>query len=220
MIELNKITKIYNPKEVECIALDGIDLKIEEGSMVALMGPSGSGKSTLLNIIGAMDTATSGKYMYEETEVSKLKGAKLNKFRKEHIAFVFQQFALMDKYTVLENVELPLLIRNVSKKERRKKAIEVLKSLGIEKLKDKRPAKLSGREKQRCAVARAIAADVPLILADEPTGALDSTNGKKLMEIFTELNKKGKTVIVVTHDENVASYCDRIIRLKDGRIVE
>ncbi len=220
MIELNKITKIYNPKEVECIALDGIDLKIEEGSMVALMGPSGSGKSTLLNIIGAMDTATSGKYMYEETEVSKLKGAKLNKFRKEHIAFVFQQFALMDKYTVLENVELPLLIRNVSKKERRKKAIEVLKSLGIEKLKDKRPAKLSGGEKQRCAVARAIAADVPLILADEPTGALDSTNGKKLMEIFTELNKKGKTVIVVTHDENVASYCDRIIRLKDGRIVE
>ena len=220
MIELNKITKIYNPKEVECIALDGIDLKIEEGSMVALMGPSGSGKSTLLNIIGAMDTATSGKYMYEETEVSKLKGSKLNKFRKEHIAFVFQQFALMDKYTVLENVELPLLIRNVSKKERRKKAIEVLKSLGIEKLKDKRPAKLSGGEKQRCAVARAIAADVPLILADEPTGALDSANGKKLMEIFTELNKKGKTVIVVTHDENVASYCDRIIRLKDGRIVE
>lgn len=220
MIELNKITKIYNPKEVECIALDGIDLKIEEGSMVALMGPSGSGKSTLLNIIGAMDTSTSGKYMYEETEVSKLKGSKLNKFRKEHIAFVFQQFALMDKYTVLENVELPLLIRNVSKKERRKKAIEVLKSLGIEKLKDKRPAKLSGGEKQRCAVARAIAADVPLILADEPTGALDSANGKKLMEIFTELNKKGKTVIVVTHDENVASYCDRIIRLKDGRIVE
>ena len=220
MIKLENIIKIYNKKEAECIALDGINLEIEEGSMTALMGPSGSGKSTLLNIIGAMDTATKGSYKYNDIEVSALNTSKLNKFRKEHIAFVFQQFALMDKYTVLENVELPLLIRNVPKKERRRKAMEVLTSLGIEKLKNKRPAKLSGGEKQRCAVARAIAADVPLILADEPTGALDSANGENIMEIFTKLNKEGKTIIVVTHDEHVASYCERIIRLKDGKLVD
>ena len=220
MIKLENTIKIYNKKEAECIALDGINLEIEEGSMTALMGPSGSGKSTLLNIIGAMDTATKGTYKYDDIEVSALNTSKLNRFRKEHVAFVFQQFALMDKYTVFENVELPLLIRNVPKKERRRKAMEVLTSLGIEKLKNKRPAKLSGGEKQRCAVARAIAADVPLILADEPTGALDSANGENIMEIFTKLNKEGKTIIIVTHDEHVASYCERIIRLKDGKLVE
>ncbi|MBQ2744510.1 MAG: ABC transporter ATP-binding protein [Lachnospiraceae bacterium] len=218
MIRLNNVTKIYETQGIKTNALNGISLEIKDGEMIAVMGPSGSGKTTLLNIIGCMDSLTGGKYEYNECEVSALKRGQLNAFRKEHISFVFQNFALMKDYTVYENVELPLLARNISKKERKKIVNEKLELMGISELTKKYATQISGGQQQRCAIARALAAGNDMILADEPTGALDSKTGDEIMEAFIRVNKMGKTVIIITHDQKVAKKCNRVIEIEDGKI--
>lgn len=218
MIKLTNIVKSYNIEDKEFHALDGVDLNINEGEMVAIMGPSGSGKSTMLNIIGGMDTATSGEYMFNDIEVSKLGNVELHKFRKNNVSFVFQQFALMNKHTVFENVEMPLIAKKISRKKRKETVMEKLEMLNIADQAKKLPTHLSGGQQQRCAIARALASDNRLILADEPTGALDSSTGEEILNIFRSINEMGKTVIVITHDINVASKCQRIISLEDGKI--
>ena len=188
--------------------------------MISVMGASGSGKSTLLNMLGCMDQFDSGEYFYGDIEVHNLEKSKLHQFRKKHIAFVFQQFALMNQYTVYENVELPLCIQNVPKKERRKRVYEALEQMGIREFAKKMPAKISGGQQQRCAIARALASENELILADEPTGALDVNNGNEIMNILEQLNIQGKTVVVITHDPKIAERTQRILYMEDGRIVE
>ena len=218
MIKLENVVKIYDSQGVKTNALNGISLEIKEGEMIAIMGPSGSGKSTLLNIIGCMDKLTSGKYIYDECEVSSLKASELNAFRKKHISFVFQNFALMKDYTVYENVELPLLTRNIPGKERKKIVNEKLELMGISDLKKKYPTRISGGQQQRCAIARALAAGNDMILADEPTGALDSKTGDEIMAVFKKVNEMGKTIIIITHDINIANKCDRVIEIVDGKL--
>ena len=218
MIKLENVTKIYGKDGSKTVALDGVDLEIKDGEMVAIMGPSGSGKSTMLNIIGAMDDLTDGKYFFGDEEVSSLRGNKLHEFRKNNISFVFQNFALMNNYTVFENVELPLLSKRLSSRKRKEIVNEKLKIMGIADLAKKYPTKISGGQQQRCAIARALASGNELILADEPTGALDRKTGEDIMEAFTKLNEMGKTVIIITHDEHVAKKCQRIVHINDGKI--
>ena len=220
MIKLENVTKIYGKDGSKTVALDGVDLEIKDGEMVAIMGPSGSGKSTMLNIIGAMDDLTDGKYFFGDQEVSSLRGNKLHEFRKNNISFVFQNFALMNNYTVFENVELPLLSKRLSSRKRKEIVNEKLKIMGIADLAKKYPTKISGGQQQRCAIARALASGNELILADEPTGALDRKTGEDIMEAFTKLNEMGKTVIIITHDEHVANKCQRIIHINDGKVTE
>lgn len=220
MIEIKNLVKIYGKSGNENKALNGITLTVEKGEYIAVMGTSGSGKSTLLNIIGCMDTLTSGEYIFDGVKVQDLKTGQLDQFRKEHISFVFQQFALMNHYTVGENVELPLLCRKLTKRQRREAVDTALEKMGILHLKKKRVTKISGGEQQRCAIARAMAADNELVLADEPTGALDKKTGEAIMECFAQMKEEGKTVIVVTHDENVAAHADRIIRIEDGMLAD
>ena len=218
MIQLKDIKKVYKTKEMSTTALDGVSLDIEDGQMLAIMGPSGSGKSTLLNIIGAMDNLTEGSYKVNDTEVGTLKGNKLHEFRKNNISFVFQDFALMTRYTVYENVELPLLAGKKKRSERKKIVKEKLELMGIADLAKKYPTQISGGQQQRCAIARALASGNDIILADEPTGALDQNTGHEIMEAFKKVNELGKTVIIVTHDPNVAAYCNKTIRIVDGKI--
>ncbi len=220
MITLKHITKTYGKGEGAARALQDVSLEIQEGEMISVMGASGSGKSTLLNMLGCMDQFDSGEYFYGDIEVHNLEKSKLHQFRKKHIAFVFQQFALMNQYTVYENVELPLCIQNVPKKERRKRVYEALEQMGIWELAKKMPAKISGGQQQRCAIARALASGNELILADEPTGALDVNNGNEIMNILEQLNIQGKTVVVITHDPKIAARTQRILYMEDGRIVE
>lgn len=218
MIRLENISKKYKFSDTETNALTNVSLVIESGEFVAIMGASGSGKSTLLNIIGCMDTATSGKYHLSDMDVFELKSKELCKIRNEKITFVFQNFALLEKYTAYENIELPLVNRRVSAKDRRKKVSEVAKQLGIETQLRKLPKQMSGGQQQRVALARALVSGADVILADEPTGALDHKTGIELMKILKELNDKGKTIIIVTHDPAVAEYAERIITISDGRI--
>ena len=215
MIKLKNITKKYDNGTV---ALDNVSLTIKEGEMIAIMGASGSGKTTLLNIIGCMDNATAGTYLMNGIDVTALKGEKLHKFRCEHISFVFQNFALIDDYTALENVEVPLVAKGVRRSERKKRALAAMKTLGIDTLAKNKPTKMSGGQQQRIAIARAIVSDNELILADEPTGALDKNTGLALMETLRQLNKAGKTVLIVTHDSHIASFCDRTVYIEDGMI--
>lgn len=217
MIELKNVTKDYGAGEHCTHALCGIDLSIAEGEFVAVVGTSGSGKSTLLHIIGGMDQLTSGSYQFGEETVSDYSLAKLHQFRKRHISFVFQNFALMNQYSVYENVEMPLLARKV--KRRRDVVMECLEKMNIADLKDKRPTQLSGGQQQRCAIARALAADTPVVLADEPTGALDNRTSADIMSCFEEVLSKGRTVILITHDQEIAGRCQRIVRIEDGKIV-
>lgn len=219
MITLNQITKIYNKTENSVPALDGVSLSIMEGEAIAIMGPSGSGKTTLLNIIGCMDEPDQGKYMFDEMEISTLTKSKADLFRKKTIGFVFQQFALLKDYTVMENVEIPLIAMNVRKKKRREICHEWLSKMGMEEYEKKYPTKLSGGQQQRCAIARALVNGAPIILADEPTGALDQKNGQEIIKLLLELNREGKTIIVVTHDEKVAERMNRVIYLSDGKII-
>lgn len=219
VITLEHITKTYGKGENATIALQDVSLKIEAGEMLAIMGSSGSGKSTLLNMIGCMDQFDEGEYYYEKESVHKLKGQQLHQFRKKHIGFVFQQFALMNQYTVYENVELPLCIQNVPRKERKTRVLQSLEQMGIANLAKKMPTKISGGQQQRVAIARALASQNELILADEPTGALDSNTSKEIMDILQELNEQGKTIIVVTHDKNVANRTKRIVHMEDGKIL-
>lgn len=219
MIDLKDICMDYGMGEAKTRVLDHIGLHIEQGEITAIMGPSGSGKTTLLNILGAMDVPTEGTYQFRDCDVSGYGSKQLNEFRKNNIAFVFQKFELIQGYTVRENVELPMRAKNIKKKERKEKADEILEQLGIGHLKRKFPGHISGGEQQRCAIARAMASDNDLILADEPTGSLDQSTGQEIMKLLKAMNQKGKTVLVVTHDEHIANMTDRIIRLEDGRIV-
>lgn len=218
MIRLENISKIYDAKIDTTKALDNVSLQINDGELVAIMGPSGSGKSTLLNIIGCMDTATEGKYYVDDVEVSLLKKSQRDSFRKKNIGFVFQHFALMDYYTAYENIELPLIANNVRKSERKKIVQQQLEHLGITSQRNKLPKKMSGGQQQRVAIARALVTNVDLILADEPTGALDQKTGQEVLALLKEINSTGKTVIIVTHDEKIAADCNRVIMLQDGRI--
>lgn len=218
MINLDNISKDYSNRGVITPALKGISLTINDGEYVAIMGPSGSGKSTLLNIIGGMDVASEGTYAYNEMEVSKMNSKNLHEFRKKYISFVFQNFALMNHYTVFENAELPLVAQGMSKRKRKEIVDKTLEEVGIEELRNKLPMNISGGQQQRCAIARALAAGTDLLLADEPTGALDSKTGIEIMDVFEEINKKGKTIIVVTHDFNVAQRAKRIINIVDGKV--
>lgn len=219
MITLSQVTKTYYNGDCPTPALKGVDLTVGDGEYIAVMGTSGSGKSTLLNIIGGMDTLTEGEYFYNDIAVHKLKGNELHLFRKNNVSFVFQQFALMNQYSVFENVEVPLLAKGFPKKERKKIVMEKLELLGIADLVKKKPIHISGGQQQRCALARALASDNDMILADEPTGALDKNTGMEIMKILKKVNERGKTVIVITHDSNIASMADRIIHLEDGYII-
>ncbi len=219
MITLEHIMKTYGKGESATTALQDVSLTIKEGEMLAIMGTSGSGKSTLLNMIGCMDRFDDGEYYFEKEAVHKLSGRQLHQFRKQHIGFVFQQFALMNQYTVYENVELPLCIQNLPRKERKKKVMQALEQMGIANLAKKMPTKISGGQQQRCAIARALVSQNEVILADEPTGALDKNTGKEIMDILQDLNEQGKTIIVVTHDSAVAERTKRIVYMEDGRIV-
>lgn len=219
MIELKHISKEYNSEGVVTPALSDIDLKIAAGEFVAVMGASGSGKTTLLNIIGCMDIPTAGIYLLDGIDLSGQKERQLSSIRGKKIAFVFQHFALIDDYTVFENVEVPLLVQKLSKAERKKRVLAALQDMKILELAKKKPIHISGGQKQRVAIARAIACGADIILADEPTGALDSKTGKEIMQIFSELNAEGRTVILITHDQQIASYAKRLITIQDGRIL-
>ncbi|MCI5601950.1 MAG: ABC transporter ATP-binding protein [Clostridiales bacterium] len=218
MIELKDVCKTYKYGKEETKALDNINLTIRDGEFVAVIGNSGSGKSTLLNVIGCMDMMDSGSYILNGQEISGIKINKLHKVRKESISFVFQNFALLNHYTVFENVEVPLLAKKVRKSERKRIVKEKLELMGIYDLKSKLPTKISGGQQQRCAIARALASDNNIILADEPTGALDSKTGEEIMNVLKELNGMGKTVIIVTHNMDIVKQTDRILEMEDGRI--
>ncbi|MGE5577383.1 MAG: ABC transporter ATP-binding protein [Syntrophothermus sp.] len=219
MLAIINLRKIYKMGEVEVRALDGVSLTVEQGEMVAIMGPSGSGKSTMMNIIGCLDQPTSGSYRLAGQEVGQLSEREKTKLRNREIGFVFQSFNLLPKLTALENVELPLTYAEVSRKERRDRAIEALVRMGLEKRLNHTPPELSGGQQQRVAIARALVNNPRLILADEPTGNLDSQSSVEIMGIFQELNRKGITVILVTHEADIAACTKRIVRFRDGKIV-
>lgn len=216
MIRLENVTKIYSSSDVKTTALKDVNLKIKSGELVAIVGNSGSGKTTLLNIIGGLDSVTEGKYFFDDLEVSSISLSKLHKFRKENISFVFQDFQLVNSYTAFENIEMPLIARGKSKKDRERTVLDTLAGLDITDIKDKFPHQLSGGQKQRVAIARALVCDTSVILADEPTGSLDTDNGLSIMDLLIRANRQGKTVIIITHNTELANKCDRIIRLKDG----
>lgn len=210
---------LFTTEDVQTKALNDVSLEIKKGEFVAIMGPSGCGKSTLLNILGTLDSPTSGKYYFDDKEIDKMSESQLTTFRKGNIGFVFQNFNLIDELTVYENVELPLVYLNGKKSERKKKVMEVLERMNIAHRAGHFPQQLSGGQQQRVAIARAVVTDCPLILADEPTGNLDSTNGVEVMELLRELNNQGTTIVIVTHSQRDATYAHRVIHLLDGRVV-
>lgn len=220
LIHIENMKKIYNPGENEVRALDGIDLDIEKGDLVAIVGHSGSGKSTLMNMLGCLDTPTSGKYVLDGQDVASMTDNQLADVRNKEIGFIFQGFNLISNLDAVGNVELPLVYRGVSKNERKQLAMEALKSVGLEDRMKHKPNEMSGGQQQRVAVARAVAAKPPIILADEPTGNLDTKSTQEIMEILKELHRSGRTVIIITHDEEIASQAHRGIRILDGRIEE
>lgn len=220
MIRLENINKLYEGDTYKIQALQDITLMIGEGEFVSIMGRSGSGKTTLLNILGFLDTATSGTFLFGGKDVSHISSKNLWRYRRENIGFVFQNFALIDHNTVLENVILPLQAMNVSRREAVKKADRLLDRMGIAEMKHKYPSQISGGQKQRVAIARALVADPKIILADEPTGALDADTAEEIMQIFQEIHAQGKTVVIVTHDDKIAAKTNRLIRLEKGTIVE
>jgi len=219
MIEINNISKVFRTSEVETVALNHVSLDVKEGEFVAIMGPSGCGKSTLLNILGLLDNPTSGKYYLLGKEVGTLKEKDRTLYRKGKIGFVFQSFNLIDELNVYENVELPLIYLRVKAAQRKKMVNEILDRMNISHRARHFPQQLSGGQQQRVAIARAVVSNPKLILADEPTGNLDSKNGKEVMDLLTELNKEGTTVVMVTHSQHDSSYASRTIDLFDGEIV-
>jgi len=220
VIEMKNVTKIYKMDSVSVVGVENINLKIKNSEFICVMGPSGSGKSTMLHLIGCLDKPTSGKIFIDGIDVSKMNDDELANLRKEKIGFVFQFFNLYPTLTALENVELPMIIAEKDKEFRKKRAVELLKMVGMEEFKDHLPSQLSGGQRQKVAIARALANDPPIILADEPTGNLDSKSGEEIIKIFKELNERGKTIVVVTHNEYLARFAKRIIRLKDGKIIK
>jgi putative ABC transport system ATP-binding protein len=219
MIKTNDLTKVFRTEEVETTALNKVTLHVKEGEYVAVMGPSGCGKSTLLNILGLLDNPSSGSYIFNGTEVANLKERDRTIFRKGNIGFVFQSFNLIDELNVYENVELPLIYLKMKTSERKKRVEDVLERMKIGHRAKHFPQQLSGGQQQRVAIARAVVANPKLILADEPTGNLDSKNGIEVINLLTELNKEGTTIIMVTHSDRDASYAHRIVNLFDGQVV-
>jgi putative ABC transport system ATP-binding protein len=218
MLELENITKVYKAGQTEVPALRGISCRIESGEMVSIVGPSGSGKSTLMNIIGCLDKPTSGQYRLDGIEVSELNDNQLAEIRNKKIGFVFQSFNLLPRTTALANVELPLIYSGVS--NRRQRALQVLESVGLAHRVTHRPSELAGGEQQRVAIARALVNNPSLILADEPTGNLDTRTSQEIMAIFKKLNEQGMTIVLVTHEPDIAAYTQRTIKLRDGQIEE
>ncbi len=219
MIKTEKLSMLFMTEDVQTKALNEVNLEIKQGEFVAIMGPSGCGKSTLLNILGTLDTPTSGTYLFYDKEINKMSESQLTAFRKGNIGFVFQNFNLIDELTVFENVELPLVYLGDKTSERKKKVMDVLERMRIAHRAGHLPQQLSGGQQQRVAIARAVVTGCPLILADEPTGNLDSTNGIEVMELLSELNRQGTTIVIVTHSRRDAMYAHRIIHLLDGQIV-
>jgi len=220
MIRFEDIYKIYNMGENEVRAIDGISMEIREKEMVAIIGQSGSGKSTCMNIIGCLDVPTGGKYYLKGQDVGTLSDDELAEIRNKTLGFIFQQYNLIPKLNVLENVELPLIYKGVHEKERIEIAREALKKVGIEEKAANMPSQLSGGQQQRVSIARALAGNPSIILADEPTGALDTKTGKEVLEFLQQLNEEGNTIVLITHDMGVAEKAKRIIRISDGKIVE
>ncbi|RIV43876.1 MULTISPECIES: ABC transporter ATP-binding protein [Flagellimonas] len=219
MIQIQNLKKSFRTEEVETLALNGVNLKVAEGEFVAIMGPSGCGKSTLLNIIGMLDNPTDGSYKFAGHEVGGLKESQRTQLRKGNLGFVFQSFNLIDELTVFENVELPLIYLKMSKAERKEKVQKVLERMKIAHREKHFPQQLSGGQQQRVAIARAVVTNPKLILADEPTGNLDSKNGIEVMNLLTELNQEGTTIVMVTHSDRDSHYAHRVINLFDGQIV-
>lgn len=219
MIRTEKLTKTFRTEEVETLALRDVDIHVENGEFVAIMGPSGCGKSTLLNILGLLDNPTSGKYFFDNEEVGHLKESQRTQLRKGNIGFVFQSFNLIDELNVFENVELPLTYLKIPASRRKQMVKDVLKRMHIGHREKHFPQQLSGGQQQRVAIARAVVANPKLILADEPTGNLDSKNGIEVMNLLTELNKEGTTIIMVTHSQHDAGFAHRIVNLFDGMVI-
>jgi putative ABC transport system ATP-binding protein len=220
MIKIENLSKVFRTEEVETVALDGVNLSVEEGEFVAIMGPSGCGKSTLLNIMGLLDNPTSGSYLLDGQEVGSLKESQRTSVRKGKIGFVFQSFNLIDELNVEENVELPLKYLGVPAAERKQRTKEILRRLELSHRAKHYPQQLSGGQQQRVAIARAVIMNPKLILADEPTGNLDSKNGLEVMQLLTQLNEEGTTIVMVTHSQHDASYANRTVNLFDGQIVK
>lgn len=219
LIEVKNLMKIYNPGENEVRALNDVSLQISRGEFVAVIGQSGSGKSTFMNMLGCLDVPTSGSYYLNGKDVAGLSDDELSEIRNKEIGFIFQGFNLIPNLTALENVELPLIYRNVPATERRELSIASLKKVGLQNRMDHRPSEMSGGQQQRVAIARALAAAPPVILADEPTGNLDSASSKEIMQILKSLHEEGRTVILITHDNKIAASAKRVIRIMDGKIV-
>ena len=220
LIELKNAYKIYNPGENEVRALDGVDLEIDQGDFVAIVGHSGSGKSTLMNMLGLLDVVTSGTYILNGKDVSDMDDDELSRIRNLEIGFIFQGFNLIPSLTAQGNVELPLIYRGMKAEQRHELSEAALKRVGLEKRMDHLPNQMSGGQQQRVAIARAVAAKPPVILADEPTGNLDSNSGKEVMRIINELWAEGRTIILITHDDSIAETAHRVIRISDGKIVD
>ncbi|WP_313342101.1 ABC transporter ATP-binding protein [Sedimentibacter sp.] len=219
MIDLKNITKTYDMGSVQVQVLGGITMHVDEGEFIAIIGPSGSGKSTLMNIVGCLDTPTTGEYYLDGKEISTYNEKQLSKIRNQKIGFIFQKFNLLPKLTALENVELPLIYRGMNQKERRQKSIDALTKVGLNDRMNHKPTELSGGQQQRVAIARALAGDPPVLLADEPTGNLDSKSGSDVMNLIKQLSKEGKTIVLITHDSEIAMEAKRTITIKDGLLV-
>jgi len=219
MIELKDVSKSYHMGELDISALDRVSLSVRQGEIIAIMGPSGSGKSTLMNVLGCLDRPTNGTYTFESREISAMTDDELAHVRNAKIGFVFQFFNLLPRFTALKNVEMPLIYSGVPARQRTERAIPVLEMVGLKDRMGHKPTELSGGQQQRVAIARALVNHPPLLLADEPTGNLDSRSGAEILNILVDLNRQGVTVMIVTHDHDVAARCKRIINLKDGQVV-
>lgn len=220
IILMEDVHKIYKTGSTEVNAVDGISLKVSKGEFLAIMGPSGSGKSTLMNIIGCLDVPTKGRYFLKGREIEKMGDEELAFIRNKEIGFVFQNFNLLARTDALSNVELPLIYAKVQKRERKERALESLKKVGIEQRAKHMPSELSGGEQQRVAIARALVTNPSIILADEPTGNLDTKSSEDIMKIFDKLNEEGNTIILVTHELDIAKHAKRLVKLRDGKIIE
>ncbi len=219
VIELQDVKKIYEVGAEKVYALNGVNMSVERGEFVAIMGPSGSGKSTLLNLIGCLDRPTEGKVYINGIDTSELSGRELTELRRDTIGFVFQQYNLIPTLTAFENVELPMIFKNVAKHEREKRAEELLNLVGLGKELQRKPRELSGGQQQRVAIARALANEPSILLCDEPTGNLDTKSGRQVMETISDLNRRGVTIVLVTHDPSTAAFAGRTVRITDGRLI-
>ncbi len=219
-IELRDVKKVYRVGNEDIYAVNGISLKVKEGEFLCVMGASGSGKTTLLSLMGCLDKPTSGKVIVEGVDTSELGDKELTEIRRDKIGFVFQQYHLIPTLTAFENVELPMLLKGIAKKERERRAMELLKIMGIDKAANRKPSELSGGMQQRVAIARALANNPKILLCDEPTGNLDTKSGEVVMNLIKQQNEKGVTVVLVTHDPDISKYADRVVKIRDGKLIE